>query len=1566
MGWDGHYQCRSCFFNEISERKEQQRREEQKRREEQERREEERRRQEEERRKEEQQREREERERREQEARREQANQNAEKLEKEANDWHKQKTNQSVNQAMQQKTMSEFKTESGEGEDEELDYSSSRGFDQFYNLFYNIYSYELDYIDLEDLTLESVNDFTEPMEEFIRKNWLGTSPPDKDLVTTVQIFAIKLLMAIIKIPPTNELPLENGINYLVLKINESAQSLDELIHFTLCLLSAVQSHKESVALREPLSSLCLSLEEKDKYIIPAKYISNVDAVLLDFTENLLLTALRIFPESKSNPVIAKISSMMVAQSVVDFEYHDCSLKESFSELVRNEKWDTKSVWIVLRGIFQQCKSIKDEVMHYCETFHLIGTYSIGPKQIINGTDSLIELATSATPEALANEVRSFANRTKDQLKDLNELLEEIHETKLVESGTLESVRTIISNTKTKLEKYGYPGKKNAELDNLFDPNIPEFDTWLKNLKDTSSNDDLTEAMTYLSCAVNKVNGWWPRDTQLISCCILMLSKSNGRLLEMGTGEGKSCVVAMFAVWLALRKKFVDIVTSSPILAARDAKEWIGFYNIFGLQVANNVNKKDDKERNQCYRANIVYGTVTNFASDILRQEFHMKDIRPSRRFDAIIIDEVDSLLLDQGVQLTYLSHETPGLQHLNPVLSMVWCSVSQFTPLPWESGVMWCAPPQPFFKAMFDAIDPSVCGVTEPWQLLNMGETHGLFPEGFSDKYEEAPMKTTKENEQSESKQELLGKITPDTIIKFYKAAEEYLPCNFILYALDMEGSITKLDRPYAEGASERVDVSILVAGAGICCILSESEGELREPIEEQVKRLVLPSEEASKTDDLMAHLPKFLRPFIEKRLSIWVENAFYALQMQEGREYLVKGDNILPIDYKSTGIVQLNKKWSNGLHQFLQMKHKLHLNPLSVVTNFLSNIAFFKRYQQSLFGMTGTLGNKTDHDFLTTTYDLKLCEIPTFSAKKLFEYDGVLAPNKSAWENSIVESLNDKIAPKTWKGKGRAALLICEDINSAEELSKLIKEKVSKNVKLYIRNDTDQLNIIRHKLEPQEIVVATNLAGRGTNVKVKGEVKDSGGLFVLVTFLPQNARVERQAFGRTARKGDPGSCQIIANSETLSGYLAGTQSIPNATYLRDIHARRNLRQEGFKEVELKEQLFTEYCKQLQFFHTLNVGNDMKKMYATTLNEYWGMWLLRNQDTFDDTPASELINLLNKEVSTARDQIYNLKSATQNIYPLIRFGNELLLYPEDNPSYSPIDLYTQAITVDSDWAAIAYYNRVYCRIQNGGSKEESIEDLKKALESIKKIKELDLIALQLINSAKSYVVTKTTEEDEEHPLSKQMNTKFQIINFFEKNIQEAIDKLNEFKDDDVEAEEKSVFSLITDSDSRIHAELYILWQNGLINVYSIKKKPRFCWEGLVVFLLGVLQVVAGIALMVLSAGTLANIGMGLVGEGISDMIDGVIGMATGDFSWEQWAVSKAIGIATSLIGFGVGKIISKGFKAFKMAAKGLTKELKALPKLAKSQIKGGLTQVTKENMKNAAHFHISRNFCIER
>ena len=1547
--WHGcSHQCPDCFFRPKREREERERRE---------RRERERKEEEERRRRQEQETQRQEREK--QEAMNKLANEKAKNLEQESNKWHHQNESKSINRSIEQNTFSRFIPRFDENGDENEENVEPDANEEFYYLFVELYGYELDYLDLNELSHEDLSEIITPLKELMQDVWLSHPPSNRDLITVVQCFSLKIYLAAIREPTSNDTVIENEINFIIQKISESAQSVEDLINLTVSILTTAQNTNDFLPLGEvALSNLCRSLEDENKELSSEKHLNVVETISLDFLENLLLNSIRTFPQLQGNPIIQVILSQLVEKSVGIFEYGDCSLMDSFSNLTRSEKWDPKSVWVFLRALIQQCSSIKEEVKHYCQILHIISTYCIGPNQIIDGHETILDLTRNVKARELSYQMIAFADEIKDQIKELDVLLEEMNETKLIDTASLKSTRDIITSTKIKLGKYGYPGKGKTELfeEFLSKRSINEWKEKIQ-VKDAMSqlnNNLLEDSLTLLSCVVNKINGWWPRDTQFISWCVLMLTDGNGKLLQMNTGEGKSCVVAMFAAMLSCQSKFVDVITSSPILAVRDAEEWANFYSVLGVTVTNNIKTTDDRSRNKCYQANIVYGTVANFASDVLRQEFHMKNIRPNRTFDSVIVDEVDSLLLDQGVQFTYLSHETPGLNHLNPVLAMVWCAVSQFTALQWESDVMWCAPPQPFFRALYDTIDPSGSGVTEPLQLLRLGETSGLLSEGFAERYESAPETSNKESIEIESKQDLLRQVDIETIIKFFVVSEEYFPCNYILYFLDEDNRMAKINRAYnSETQSERIDIHILVVGPGVCCILSESEIELREPIVEQIKKTSLQTE-TSQSDEAISNIPKYLHPFIEHRLSTWVENAFIALKMQEGREYLVKDDKILPIDYKNTGIIERNKKWSNGLHQFIQMKHKKQLAPLSVVTNFISNFTFFQRYHHSLYGMTGTLGNTNDHSFLSTTYAVKLVKIPTFCAQKLFEYEGILCPSRDSWENSITAALKQKIASKSWKGKGRAALVICEDINSATELQKIIVEKVSPNVKLYIRNDSDQLNIIHHKLEPQEIIVATNLAGRGTNIKVQSDVKESGGLFVLLTSLPQNARVERQAFGRTARKGDPGSVQMIVNIEDLPENLLQSQSIANASYLRDKLLKESIRQNDVEEVNLKEKLFAEYCALLQPIHQMGNDDEEKKILASTLNEFWGMWLLANTNKFDQVPESELIDALKKEISIAKADTLEKKSPSNNFYHSIKFGNEVLLYDYDYQRAQ--DLYSQAISTDSNWSVIAYYNRAYCRIKqaSGNYIVLAIEDLEKALESFKNYKEQELITLQLNNSSISHL--KEKEVIEETALTKQITSKFQVYNFYEKNIQEAIGKLRELKDDDVEAVESSIFSLVTESDPQTHAELYSLWQHGLLNVYSIKKKPRFCWEGLVVFLLGALQVIGGIALTVFSAGTLSNIGMGLIVEGVSDIMDGVIAMVTEEFSWEQWAISKAIGIATSLIGFGVGKIISKGFKGVKLATKAFSKELKALPKIIRSQTKGGLTQVMKVNMKNAGKY----------
>ncbi|XP_030606961.1 uncharacterized protein LOC115795290 [Archocentrus centrarchus] len=239
-----------------------------------------------------------------------------------------------------------------------------------------------------------------------------------------------------------------------------------------------------------------------------------------------------------------------------------------------------------------------------------------------------------------------------------------------------------------------------------------------------------------------------------------------------------------------------------------------------------------------------------------------------------------------------------------------------------------------------------------------------------------------------------------------------------------------------------------------------------------------------------------------------------------------------------------------------------------------------------------------------------------------------------------------------------------------------------------------------------------------------------------------------------------------------------------------------------------------------------------------------------------------------------------------------------------------------------------------------------------AQKSLKYLSEELIVCLQFakMSSADSVNSNPTSIE-------KQLTTKCDMFGYYDKNINEAIQKLDEIKErgSDAVAKKSPFFSLVLGADEDLQAEAYNLHSRGLKYVFSVGEAPRFSWEGLLVVFLGVLQIVGGALLIAFTYGTFAQVGMGLIAEGISDCIYGIEAMVTGEFSWKEWAIEKAISIGVSVIGLGVGKLISKGFKCFKTLFK-FGKQLKAMPTFLSRQAKNGLSAVLKTNLKNALKY----------
>ena len=213
---------------------------------------------------------------------------------------------------------------------------------------------------------------------------------------------------------------------------------------------------------------------------------------------------------------------------------------------------------------------------------------------------------------------------------------------------------------------------------------------------------------------------------------------------------------------------------------------------------------------------------------------------------------------------------------------------------------------------------------------------------------------------------------------------------------------------------------------------------------------------------------PMVVTPLVS-RLRCWIENAFLAKEMQPGREYIIDGDAIYPVDFKSTGVVETNKKWGDGLQQFLEMKHGLSRSPLSLITNFLSNIDFLERYGSNIVGVTGTLGDRYEKQFMRDTFSVKFATIPASKRRKLFVLDGIILKDKKAWLIIILEKVKSAVASQ------RAVLVICEDIATAVEIHKLISESETKP-HLHTKSGGYESGHENKKLKPGDVAITTNL----------------------------------------------------------------------------------------------------------------------------------------------------------------------------------------------------------------------------------------------------------------------------------------------------------------------------------------------------------------------------------------------------------------------------------------------------------------------------------------------------------
>lgn len=332
-----------------------------------------------------------------------------------------------------------------------------------------------------------------------------------------------------------------------------------------------------------------------------------------------------------------------------------------------------------------------------------------------------------------------------------------------------------------------------------------------------------------------------------------------------------------------------------------------------------------------------------------------------------------------------------------------------------------------------------------------------------------------------------------------------------------------------------------------------------------------------------------YVNYFSDKKLKNWIQAACKALKLKEKENYILapqdsihieKAMGILIVDAENTGRIQYGSRWSGGVHEFVEVKHGLEVARESVCPISMTHPVFYPMYK-SLFGVTGTIGSRFEREELKTVYHIDSFDVPTHYLAQRKDAPVIALPTDAECIECHVQAIQRCIQA------GRPILILCRNIKDTEVLGRRLEhEQVPFEMLNEIQKKSEQ-EIINGAGFPGSVTIATNTAGRGTNIRLSEESLRNGGLHVLITFYPESDRVELQARGRAGRQGQPGSSEIIISGEHLD--MDPSQVLSHLSYLREqeVIGKKDIHIAYAKIERSAFQMVREFYRMLKAFHEL-------------------------------------------------------------------------------------------------------------------------------------------------------------------------------------------------------------------------------------------------------------------------------------------------------------------------------------------------------------------------------------------
>ncbi|MGE0770725.1 MAG: preprotein translocase subunit SecA [Cyclobacteriaceae bacterium] len=558
----------------------------------------------------------------------------------------------------------------------------------------------------------------------------------------------------------------------------------------------------------------------------------------------------------------------------------------------------------------------------------------------------------------------------------------------------------------------------------------------------------------------------------------------GKIAEMATGEGKTLVATFPAFLNALAKRGVHIVTVNDYLARRDS-EWMGpLFQFHGLTIdCIDKHEPNSLARKNAYLADITYGTNNEFGFDYLRDNM-ARDPQElvQRGHHYAMVDEVDSVLVDEARTPLIISGPIPkGDEH-------------EFYDL------------KPRISKVVEAQKKLVT------QLLN--DAKKLIAEGNDKDGGTALFRAHR------------GMPKHKPVIKFLSepGMKQLLQRTENFYLQDNKKMMPEADKPLFFVIEEK-DNSVELTDKGIDLITGEGEDHnffILPEIGVELNKIetnggLNPEERLRKKEEL-------IRDYTTKSQRIHSVNQLlkaYAL-FEKDTEYIIVDGKVKIVD-EQTGRVLEGRRYSDGLHQAIEAKENVKVEDATQTYATITLQNYFRMYHK-LAGMTGTA--ETEAGELWDIYKLDVVVIPTNKAVVRNDMDDLVFKTMREKFNAVV----DQIVKLT--GEGRPVLVGTTSVEISELLSRMLQIRKIKHNVLNAKQHQREAEIVAEAGKPGTVTIATNMAGRGTDIKLTPESRAAGGLAIIGTERHESRRVDRQLRGRSGRQGDPGSSQFYVSLE--------------------------------------------------------------------------------------------------------------------------------------------------------------------------------------------------------------------------------------------------------------------------------------------------------------------------------------------------------------------------------------------------------------------------------------------------